>query len=197
MSEVVQIPVFPLLLLPMPGELVPLHIFEPRYRQLLQDMETKDIPFGIFCTHELNVEKVGSMMRLETILKRYPGGESDIVVKCTDVFRLDKLFRTYRDKLYPGGDVTFFKSEDECNSPSVELYELFLEFRHKRNLSNASSAPYTLYQMANELNLDLFDRYKFMMSSVQRKKSFLLSHLKFQIHLLGQEEKSRNSFFLN
>ena len=47
MEKIVRIPMFPLAILPVPGELVPLHIFEPRYRQLLQDMETSDITFGI------------------------------------------------------------------------------------------------------------------------------------------------------
>ena len=43
MQEVKKIPIFPLSILPLPKEIVPLHIFEPRYRQLLQDLE-KVIP---------------------------------------------------------------------------------------------------------------------------------------------------------
>src|SRR5829696_7645205 len=100
-----NIPVFPLTLLPLPGELVPLHIFEPRYKQLLADAETLDIPFGIFCNHDYNKNKLGSLMKLESVIKRYPNGESDIIVRCMDIFAMDKMFRTYKSKLYPGGDV--------------------------------------------------------------------------------------------
>ncbi|HEU5291530.1 MAG TPA: LON peptidase substrate-binding domain-containing protein, partial [Cyclobacteriaceae bacterium] len=96
------IPMFPLSLLPLPGELVPLHIFEPRYRQLLQDAEADDISFGIFFTNTINLEKIGSLMKLESVIKRYPTGEADIVVKCIDTFTMDKLYRTFKSKLYPG-----------------------------------------------------------------------------------------------
>jgi Lon protease-like protein len=50
MDQFTTIPMFPLAILPLPGELVPLHIFEPRYKQLLQDAENSDISFGIFLT---------------------------------------------------------------------------------------------------------------------------------------------------
>src|SRR5688500_13746656 len=109
MPELMQIPMFPLTLLPLPGELVPLHIFEPRYKQLLTDTETLDIPFGIYCNHEFNKEKLGSLMKLESVIKRHSSGESDIVLRCVDVFAMDKLYRTYKSKMYPGGDVNLWK----------------------------------------------------------------------------------------
>ncbi|MCX7637772.1 MAG: hypothetical protein N2044_08015 [Cyclobacteriaceae bacterium] len=57
MADLQTIPMFPLAILPLPGELVPLHIFEPRYRQLLQDAEQHDIGFGIYFNHEVNTER--------------------------------------------------------------------------------------------------------------------------------------------
>ena len=98
MAEVAHIPMFPLSILPIPGELVPLHIFEPRYKQLLQDLETGDITFGIFFNHAMNERKIGSLMRLESVLKRYPGGESDIIVKCEEIFFMDTLYRNFRPR---------------------------------------------------------------------------------------------------
>jgi len=62
MAEFLKIPMFPLSIFPMPGEMVPLHIFEPRYKQLLHDAETKDISFGIYFNHVSNVEKIGSLV---------------------------------------------------------------------------------------------------------------------------------------
>lgn len=47
MIDLIRIPIFPLAIFPLPGEMVPLHIFEPRYRQLLEDAEKRDIAFGI------------------------------------------------------------------------------------------------------------------------------------------------------
>ena len=151
MDETVHIPMFPLAILPLPGELVPLHIFEPRYRQLLQDAETNDITFGIYFSHEMNQVKLGSLMRLESIIKRYAGGESDIIVKCENVFNMDKLALTYKSKMYPGGDVRFHQV-DLNKMPSLTLYELFLEYLKSRNI-NQYSTPFSVYQIACELSL--------------------------------------------
>ena len=195
MSDSVLIPMFPLSMLPLPGELVPLHIFEPRYKQLLTDCETNDISFGIFCTHECNREKLGSLMKLESVIKRYPSGESDIILRCIDIFSMEKLYRTYKSKLYPGGDINPWKMNPDA-MPGVELYELFLVYQGKRNINRHFTA-FTLYQVATELNLDLFDRYKFVTLRPEKKESFLITQLKFQLHVIRQEETSKDVFHLN
>ena len=195
MSEPVLIPMFPLTLLPLPGELVPLHIFEPRYKQLLTDAETTDISFGIFLNHECNEKKLGALMKLESVIKRYPGGESDIVLRCIDIFSMDKLYRTYKAKLYPGGDIRNWEVNAQA-MPGVELYELFLVFQEKRRI-NTHFTAFTLYQVATELNLDLFDRYKLIILSEKKRERFLLRQLKFQLHVIHQEEKSKDVYHLN
>src|SRR5687768_17595349 len=157
MQEPKHIPVFPLSLLPLPGELVPLHIFEPRYKQLLQDAESDDISFGIFFNSTINSEKIGSLMKLESVIKRYPGGESDIVVKCHDIFIMDKMYRTFKSKMYPGGDVQV--SETDLNElGGGRLSELFLEYLTKRNITRQQGI-FSLFTMAQELNLELNERY--------------------------------------
>src|SRR5689334_2957035 len=120
---ITMIPMFPLSILPLPGEMVPLHIFEPRYKQLLQDAESDDISFGIFLNHTVNIEKIGSCMKLETVVKRYPTGEADIIVKCHDIFILEKLYRNFKSKMYPGGEVTF-QQLDLGELGSIRLAEL-------------------------------------------------------------------------
>jgi hypothetical protein len=186
---------FPLTLLPLPGELVPLHIFEPRYKQLINDAETLDIIFGIYCNHDFNKEKLGSLMKLESVIKRYPSGESDIVVRCVDVFSMDKLYRTYKNKLYPGGEAQLQRM-DINQLPGVELYELFLIYQTRRNI-NKHFTTFTIYQIAQELNFDLFERYKFLTTASNRKENFLVRQLKFQLHIIRQEEKSKDVYHLN
>ena len=195
MDAPIQIPIFPLTLLPLPGELVPLHIFEPRYKQLLSDVENLDISFGIYCNHEVNTARLGSLMKLESIIKRHASGESDIILRCIDFFSMDKLYRTYKAKQYPGGDVRLQNvSMDEM--PGVELYEQFLIYQAKRNISK-HPAPFNIFQIANELNFDLFDRYKFLSLPREKRGGFLGTQLKFQIHVIRQEEKCKDVFHLN
>ncbi|MEJ1239619.1 LON peptidase substrate-binding domain-containing protein [Chryseolinea sp. T2] len=195
MSEPTNIPMFPLTILPLPGELVPLHIFEPRYRQLLQDAEVNDIQFGIYFTHEINDQKIGSLVKLESVIKRYPGGEADIIVKCDDIFTMGMLTRTYRSKPYPGGEVRVW-SLDQNTFPGHELYDLFLAYLKLRNI-NQHVNVFNLYQIANELNMDVSDRYRFLTSPEEKKEVFVLNRIKFQMHLLQQEEKSKDNYYLN
>src|SRR5260221_7008413 len=151
---------FPLSIFPLPGELVPLHIFEPRYRQLLLDAETRDIPFGIYFNHISNVDKLGSSVTLESIIKRYPGGESDIIVKCTDLFEMSTLFRTYRDKLYPGGEVRFW---------NVDITQMVDKKLAKASVANLSmtifwrnNPDFSPFPIRTKWAFDVDDRLKFV-----------------------------------
>ena len=186
---------FPLSIFPLPGELVPLHIFEPRYRQLLEDAETRDISFGIYFNHVANTGKLGSSVKLESIIKRYPGGESDIIVKCSDLFEMNTLFRTYRDKLYPGGDVSFW-NVDVAEAVQQNLAEAFVEYLSLIKI-NRHDKDFSAYQIATELNLDMEDRLKFVRLDQRKKESFLHTRLKYHKHLLAQATRAKDIFHLN
>jgi hypothetical protein len=191
----INIPMFPLSLLPLPGELVPLHIFEPRYRQLLQDAESDDIHFGIFFTNTINIEQIGSLMKLESVIKRYPEGEADIIVKCHDIFTMDKLYRNFKSKMYPGGDVAL--AEIDLNEMGGgKLTELFLEYLTKRNITRQQGF-FSVYTMALELNLEVNDRYTFLTSDHAGRINFLSQRIKYQKQILNQEERSKDVFHLN
>jgi len=195
MAEINNIPMFPLTILPIPGELVPLHIFEPRYRQMLQDLESTDMSFGIYFSHQINTAKIGSLMKLKSIIKRYPEGESDIMVKCVDIICLDKLYRNFSSKLYPGGDIIYSNVVVDV-IPAKALSDSFMEYLNLRdNAQNIS--PFNIYQIAIELNLDVNNRYKFLLAPKEKKESFLMNQLTFQIHVLRQETKSKDLYHLN
>lgn len=195
MSELIKIPMFPLSIFPLPGEMVPLHIFEPRYKQLLADAESKDISFGIFFNHVSNTEKIGSLVKLESVIKRHPQGESDIIVKCQDLFSMNKLYRTFRDKLYPGGEVNFWNI-DVTNPVSRRLQDAFKEYLLYFQIRNSEATP-SHFSIANEISLDFDERLRFVKSNDDQKETFLLSHLKYQTQLLYQAEKAKDVFHLN
>lgn len=195
MADLQTIPMFPLAILPLPGELVPLHIFEPRYRQLLQDAEQHDIGFGIYFNHEINTERVGSWMKLESVIKRYPGGESDIVVRCEDVFTMHTLYRNFKSKMYPGGNVQFWKVNLQ-ELPGARLGDLFREYMIKRNITR-HEAFFSIYTIAQLINLDITDRYRFLTLDARLREAFLLQQLTWQMRLLDAELKSRDVYQWN
>ena len=195
MSEFTKIPMFPLSIFPLPGEMVPLHIFEPRYRQLLDDAETKDVSFGIYYNHTTNTDKLGALVKLESVIKRYKTGESDIIVKCTDLFNMDKLYRTYKDKLYPGGDVTFWQV-DGLMPMSSALKEYFEQY-HVWLKINHSDKAVSMFDVANELSLGFDERLKFVTLSPDKQESYLINQIVYQIQLMRQAENAKDIFHLN
>jgi hypothetical protein len=138
---------------------------------------------------------MGALMKLHRVVKRYANGEADILVSCTDTFFMDKLYDTYKARQYPGGDVQL-RHLNLKELPGVELHELFVIYQTKRE-AGIDFTGVTIYDIARELNLDLFTRYKFLITSAERKERFLINQLKFQIHIIRQEEKSKGVFHLN
>ncbi len=195
MSTLITIPMFPLAIFPLPGEMVPLHIFEPRYRQLLEDAETKDITFGIYYNHTSNTEKLGSLVKLESVIKRYKTGESDVIVKCVDLFTLSKLHKNYKDKLYPGGEVTYWKV-DGTQPMRVTLKDYFDQYHTWLRITHSDKVV-SLYDVANELSLGFDERLKFVKLPTDRQESYLINQIKYQIHLMRQAESAKDIFHLN
>lgn len=196
MTEKNAIPIFPLNILPLPGELVPLHIFEPRYRQLLQDVETNDIEFGIFFASQHNKERVGSLVRLESILKRYDTGESDIVVKCVDVFLLTKYLRRLGSKLYSGGDTYLFDTYKDTTI-GEGLKADFADYLAITN-SKLVIEDCDIHDIALALDLDNSDRLKYTkLISLDKKQQFLKQRLQYRKFIYEQELNHKNNFHLN
>lgn len=195
MSEKTVIPMFPLSILPLPGELVPLHIFEPRYQELLRDTEQADVRFGIYFRHAINETKIGSLMKLESVLKRYPGGESDIIVKCIDIFSLDTLYKNYPAKLYPGGDVQLWNVHEQVLRGG-KLGELFHDYLIKRHITR-NEGYFTRYTIAQELSMDISERYAFLQADAAAQERILVSKIKFQLQLMEREALSRDVYHLN
>src|SRR5690606_17555343 len=116
------------------------------------------------------------------------------IVKCVDIFSMEVMSPTFKKKLYPGGVVRLWQVESAI--PGQALYEAFLEFMNQRKISQHVST-FTIFQIANELNMDSSDRYTFLMSAKESREKLLIRRIKFLIHLLQQEQKSKDVFHLN
>ena len=108
-----RLPLFPLGLVLLPGEPVPLHIFEPRYREMVALCLREDRPFGIVYTSETaGMAQVGTTAWIRRVVTRYDDGRLDIVVVGETRFRLRSV---HRDKAYITADVA--PIEDEPAAP--------------------------------------------------------------------------------
>ena len=86
-----EIGLFPLGLVLLPTEQIPLHIFEPRYRELIGECLDNDEPFGLVYADDDGVRRIGTLAKVVEVTDRYEDGRLDIVVEGGDRFRLVDL----------------------------------------------------------------------------------------------------------
>ena len=86
-----EIGLFPLELVLLPTERVPLHIFEPRYRELIGECIELESEFGLVFADENGVRELGTRARVDEVLEEFDDGRMNIVVEGGERFRVEKL----------------------------------------------------------------------------------------------------------
>jgi Lon protease-like protein len=86
-----EIGLFPLGLVLLPAELAPLHIFEPRYQELIGESLEQGIPFGIVYADDDGLRQVGTLATVSDVTERFEDGRLNIVVEGGERFRLLEL----------------------------------------------------------------------------------------------------------
>jgi len=117
MATIDSLPLFPLGLVLYPGERLPLHIFEERYKELTHYCLDHDVAFGIVLVDDGSLADVGTTARIERIVKRYEDGRMDIVVEGEERFEL----RSVHDrKSYYTADVTLLEDDPSLDASLKE-----------------------------------------------------------------------------
>jgi Lon protease-like protein len=101
------IPVFPLNIVVYPGETLNLHVFEPRYKQMIRECLDEKKPFGIPPVVEKNLWDIGTLIEITELAKEHADGTMDIRTKGVSVFRILHRMDEIPDKLYSGAIVTY------------------------------------------------------------------------------------------
>ena len=110
-------PLFPLGIVLLPGEAVPLHIFEERYKQMIGECLDEDREFGIIWLSDDELKEVGCGARISRVLERFEDGRLNILVEGTTPFRLE---RRIGDLAYPAGDVELLDDEADADEAALE-----------------------------------------------------------------------------
>jgi Lon protease-like protein len=110
-------PLFPLGLVLLPGEAVPLHIFEERYKLMIGECLDEEREFGIIWLAEDALKEVGCAARITRVLERFDDGRLNILVEGTAPFRLD---RRIGELAYPAGDVELLDDEPDADEDALD-----------------------------------------------------------------------------
>ncbi len=143
-------PLFPLGIVALPTESVPLHVFEDRYRTMVEECLDDESEFGIVWLSDDELKPVGCACEIERVLERDDDGRLTILVRGTRVFR---LLERQDDLPYPAGVVEFLHEreeplDDEVAAEARELYGELVEQATDRELSEQELAAMSAYGMA-------------------------------------------------
>ena len=108
-----NIPLFPLNIVALPKEKIPLHIFEPRYKRMIKNSIKSGDPFGIVFQDKEGFKSIGCSVKIISVIKEYPTGEFDIIVEGQNCFHIQNKIQE-NDNLWIG-TISFFKDEKQIN----------------------------------------------------------------------------------
>jgi Lon protease-like protein len=149
-----ELGLFPLGMVLLPGELVPLHIFEPRYRELIGECLARDEPFGLVLEDAEGLRRVGTAAMVVEVLERMPDGRLDILVEGGGRFAIveETAGRSFRTAIVE-------PVEDTAEAPAPEELERCLTaFRALAREAEAEEAEPDLGDEPGELSWALAAR---------------------------------------
>jgi Lon protease-like protein len=150
------LPLFPLEIVVFPGAPLPLHIFEPRYKEMIGECLSQERPFGMVRAKENALSAVGCSARILTIIKKYEDGRMDIAAEGAQRF---EIIQVNQERSFLQAEVSFFDDEPSIVSKSaadtvVQLHEqLFAVMGQTVEVDR--DATYLSYRLAQDLPVDL------------------------------------------
>ena len=178
-----RIPLFPLNVVLLPGAPLPLHIFEPRYKEMVKNCLAEKSEFGMLLSLPKGIAHVGCTAEILEVVKRYPDQRMDIVTVGRAPFRIVELFT--KNPLLEG-QVDYLEDRGDPGNPVVqrqlvELYEachtlLFEDY--PKNLEGMPAEELS-YRVASTLPMDLLWKQQILeLRSEEERQERLVGYLR-------------------
>lgn len=196
------IPIFPLGLVVYPGENLNLHIFEPRYKQLIGECFTAKKPFGIPSVIEDKLGELGSLVEITELSKVHDNGEMDIKTRGLKVFRILEVIKDIPDKLYSGAIVNYPDNSDKGNAELMRkvmqsIKELHQLLKVSKDFNNDPASVKT-YDVAHHIGLSVKEEYELLgLFDERQRQEYLRQHLSRVIPMLTGMEQLKEKIRLN
>lgn len=169
-----DIPLFPLNVVLMPGAPLPLHIFEERYKQMINECLEQESEFGMVLADESGTREVGCTARIVELVERYEDGRMLILVEGSRRFKLNSIMT---GKPYYVGEIEYFDEEPEEDvSPLAEeciaLLERVVEAATEGSVGIEIEPPYKnlSFAIAGRIEFDLETRQKILELPTERER---------------------------
>ena len=196
------IPLFPLGLVVYPGEQLNLHIFEPRYKQLITECFKNKKGFGIPVVINDKINEMGTLVQVIEISQVYEDGKMDIKTSGSKVFRILETIKEIPEKLYSGAIVNFPVNIEKGNPVLMQsllkwLKELHRLLKIKKHFSKHEH-DLCCYDLAHHAGFSLAEEYELLelLNELQRQE-YLKRHLKKVLPLMEEMKVLKERIKLN
>ncbi|HZH64523.1 MAG TPA: LON peptidase substrate-binding domain-containing protein [Flavisolibacter sp.] len=196
------IPIFPLGLVVYPGESLNLHIFEPRYKQLINECYAANKPFGIPAIVNDRLQDYGTVVWVKELTTVHDNGEMDIKTEGEKVFRILEVIKEIPDKLYSGAIVNYpvnqqVGSADIMRRIIASLKELFKLLKVEKDFKKPE-ADLSSYDIAHHVGFSLQEEYEFLnLLHERQRQEYLRLHLAKVMPVLAEMENLKVKVKLN
>jgi Lon protease-like protein len=150
-------PLFPLALVALPGELIPLHIFEERYKTMMNECLENEAEFGILWLSDDGLRENGCACEIDRVLERLDDGRMNILTRGTKPFR---VLERQEHLPYPAGTIEFLADREEevdetLLSQAQEVYADLVKRATDREADTEELATMGAYEMAATVDFGL------------------------------------------
>ncbi len=196
------IPIFPLAIVVYPSEQLNLHIFESRYKQLINDCFEQKKPFGIPTVINNEVKEMGTVVEIAAISKRYEDGKMDINTKGLTTFKILEILKELPDKLYKGAIVTYPYNNMSGSASLMKKIITGIREIHKRLdiKKNFVKPDDTLlsYDVAHHAGMAVEDEYLMLELELElHRQEFLKRHIAKVLPVLKEMDLLKKKIKLN
>ncbi len=196
------IPIFPLGIVVYPGEQLNLHIFEPRYKQLIKECFEAKKSFGIPSVMDEKINEMGTLVQVKEITQVYEDGKMDIKTEGLKVFRMLEPIHDLPDKLYSGAIVSYPDNKEKGNKILMQgivkgVKELHKLLKIEKQFPKPDEELWS-YDVAHHAGLSLKEEYELLelLHELQRQE-YLKRHLTKVLPMLAEMEILKEKVKLN
>lgn len=193
---------FPLNLVAFPFEEVNLHIFEPRYKQMIHECDHQKTNFAILPYFDKDNLQYATEMELIEIAKVYKDGKMDVRTKGVRVLKVLDFFPKQQHKLYPAGEVVpilwNYDTDFGVALAIVTLLQRLYELMQITNVSVSDPLDFKVYQNAHKMGLSDEDEMVLLGKEKELdRQKFVLEHLRRFVPAMAEAEQLRRKAALN
>jgi Lon protease-like protein len=193
------LPLFPLELVLLPGTPLPLHIFEPRYKEMIAECIEEKKPFGVVRASSDGVAEIGCTAEILSVMKTYDDGRMDILTRGVERF---ELLGVNQDRSFLQGEISVVEDEPGRPAPevvnhAVDLHSEIIKLAGTETPSKDEDATNDdsgrlSFQLAGSLPLDLdFKQHLLATLSEAKRLDAVIQYLEAVLPALKRAAKAR------